>query len=265
MDIFETKPYLASVIQFDVKLGSTNDNVHYVLKAIEELSDKGVQLVVLPEMWTCGFDNVNIASHAKNTPEILNMLSQAADNFDMVIAGSMPEYSEEGIFNTLYVINADGAICGTYRKIHLFRLTDEHKYYLGGTKHVICQTAVGDIGVMICYDLRFPELCRTMALKGAQVIVISAQWPTVRIPHWDILVQARAIENQVFVIAANRCGFSNNLEYGGHSYIISPWGNILAAADKTPCVLTSKINYEEIQSTRSMMPCFTDRVPEAYE
>jgi len=97
---------------------------------------------------------------------------------------------------------------------------------------VVVETTLGDIGLMICYDLRFTELCRSLVLKGAQMVAVVAQWPAIRVAHWDVLLRARAIENQVFVFGVNRCGKDGALVYGGHSRIVSPWGEVLARAGK---------------------------------
>ena len=258
------KSFKAGFVQFDVKLGDVDSNLSTVLDGLNQLGTLNVALAVLPEMWSCGFDNHRLSMHARKTPAVLERLCQAAIEYNMVIAGSMPEHSDNGIFNTLYVVDSDGSLAGAYRKIHLFSLTDEDKFYAAGNAVVVCDTSVGPLGLMTCYDLRFPELCRSLALKGALVVVVPAQWPAVRIQHWDILLKARAIENQFFIVAANRCGEENGLVYGGHSQIVSPLGNVPIMAEVGVSVQNADIDFQEISAFRKKIPCLNERVPGSY-
>ena len=120
------------------------------------------------------------------------------------------------------------------------------------------------MGLMICYDLRFPELCRSLVLKGAQMVAVVAQWPAVRIAHWDILLKARAIENQVFVFGVNRCGRDEDLVYGGRSRIVSPRGEDLARTGKREASLTAAVDLGYVEKVREQIPCLRDRVRQAY-
>jgi predicted amidohydrolase len=259
------KTITAGFVQFDVRLGDIRTNVKTVLRDLSVLADQGAHLAVLPEMWSCGFDNLNLVRHAERTPEVLAQICDQAIQYHMVIAGSLPERAGTKIFNTLYVTDADGSMSGAYRKVHLFSLTGEEKYFTGGQSNAVCQTAAGRLGLMICYDLRFPELCRALALKGAEIIIISAQWPQTRISRWDVLVRARAIENQVFVAAANRCGLENDTVFGGHSVIVDPEGNVLVEGGDQAWADSAEIDYDRMEAVRKVIPCFQERVPSAYE
>ncbi|MDM8539098.1 carbon-nitrogen family hydrolase [Desulfobacterales bacterium HSG17] len=266
MSMDKIKKFKAGFIQFDVKLGMTDENLRTVMNNLDELEEQGVKLAVLPEMWSCGFDNANLKSHALKTPEILDVLSNAALKRNMLIAGSMPEISGDSIFNTLYVTDSDGSIAGSYRKVHLFSLTSEDKYFASGNKNIICRTSLCSLGLMICYDLRFPELSRTLTLKGAELIIIPAQWPQVRISRWDILAQARAIENQVFIIGVNRCGKENSTLFSGHSVIVDPSGEVLQLADNgKACACWAEIDMDKLKQVRTHMPSLKERIPEAYD
>lgn len=257
--------FKAGIVQTDVKSGDTESNLVAVMESLAFLASQDVNIAVLPEMWSCSFDNENLAVHAEKTSDILDKLSEAASHYHLIIAGSMPEKSNGDIFNTLYVMDINGSLAGVYRKVHLFSLTGEEKYFRSGDKTLVCDTSIGPVGVMICYDLRFPELCRSLALKGAQIVVVSAQWPRLRISHWDILLQSRAIENQLFIAATNRCGYENGVEFGGHSQIISPRGEIVIKAGAGTESLYAELDFREIESSRKEIPCLTERVPEAYE
>ncbi len=255
----------SGVLQLDTKLGKTDVNVDTALEALHRMGKADVDISVLPEMWSCGFDSPRLSDHAEGTPGILTTLSGIAAEYGMIIAGTLPEKDGSDIYNTFYVIDKDGTIAGAYRKIHLFKLTGEHKFFKNGTEAVTCETSIGPIGLLTCYELRFPELCRTLALKGAEIIIISAQWPAVRIQHWDALIQARAIENQAFVIAANRYGKDLSLNYVGHSQVVSPSGEVVAMADERICSIEAEMDLAEIDEFRNRIPCLLERVPPAYE
>jgi len=255
----------AGLIQFDVRLGDISANLQSAVDGIGRLADKGAELVVLPELWSCGFDTSRICDHAEKTPGLISELSGLAKKHHMMIAGSLPEIHEGCAYNTLYLVGQKGFVSGAYRKIHLFPPLGEPEYFTGGKDAVVCPTPFGDIGMMICYDLRFPELSRSLALKGAQIIVVSAQWPKSRIEHWDVLLQARAIENQVFMIACNRCGKDGGLEFCGHSQIISPSGKIMAMMDDRAGEALAEMDLNDIVTSRKHFDCLKDRVPAAYE
>ncbi|MDM8549083.1 carbon-nitrogen family hydrolase [Desulfobacterales bacterium HSG2] len=258
------KSLKAGIIQFDVKLGDIASNIDTASEGIEFLGSKNADMALLPEMWSCSFDNERLGDHAGETPAILEKLSRAAVGNNIIIAGSLPEASGGDIFNTLYVIDKDGSLAGSYRKVHRFSLTEENNYFSAGTRNVVCETSVGPVGLMICYDLRFPELCRSLALKGALVVIVPAQWPLVRVRHWNALLQARAIENQLFMVAANRCGDESDLKFGGHSQIVSPLGNVLAGTGPQPDTFCAELDFQELEEYRKTIPCLEERMPDAY-
>jgi predicted amidohydrolase len=175
--------------------------------------------------------------HAARTPEILAAVTELAGSYNIHIAGSLPEMVEtEGgsrIFNTLYIVGPAG-MAGSIRKQRLFSPMAEDRYFTAGNDPKPVLTDLGLLAGVVCFDLRFPELARAQVGRGAQLLLVSAQWPAARRNHWRILLQARAIENQVFVIGCNRCGITADTEFGGHSMIIAPDGTILAEADEQP-------------------------------
>jgi len=263
-----TRPhtFTAGIVQFDVKTGDTRSNLETAFGQTDLLADQGAELVLLPEMWSCGFDNRKLHEHAKDLPDIIEKLSEKAKQHRIIIAGSMPEASGKSIYNTMYVIDMDGSVAGSYRKVHLFSPTREHKYFSAGSSSVVCNTSKGLIGLMICYDLRFPELCRALALKGAWVILTAAQWPIERIDHWNTLLRARAVENQVFMVAANSSGRDKNLTYGGCSRIVSPFGEVMAAVEgNSPATIIAKLDPCEMDKYRQSVSYLDERVPTAYE
>ena len=254
----------AAIIQFDVRRGDVAWNVMTVKRRIATVARQGVQLVVLPEMWSTGFANEHIKDLAETTPGILEDLSSVAQKLRLGIIGSLPEKHRGKVYNTAYVVDRNGSIAGTYRKVHLFSLTGEHRYFRPGRKAVVLKTSLGLIGLLICYDLRFPELCRSLALGGVTMVAVMAQWPAERLAHWEILLKARAVENQLFVLGANRCGSDEDLVYAGHSRIISPYGEVMARAGKRSTNLAATVDLRAVKHTRKHIPCLKERVPEAY-
>lgn len=254
----------ASFLQFDVKKGDIDSNLKTAQNGIMRLSDKGAEIAVLPELWTCGFDGIGMAGHAEKSTEIIQTLCRMAIKYQIIISGSIPTESEGRIYNTLVVIDKDGSIAGKYKKIHLFSAINEDSIFSKGDKAVVCKTSIGPVGLMICYDLRFPELCRSLALSGARLVIVSAQWPESRINQWDILLQARAIENQLFIIAANRVGSDDSLTFNGHSQVISPTGEVLLKTVGRAAEDIAEINFNDIETCRKQFNCLKKRVPEAY-
>lgn len=252
-------------VQFDVVNGDFENNLNNVYKGIEELTEKNdVELVVLPEMWSCGFDYPDLDVHSENFRETLKKLSKIALEKEIVIAGSIPEKEGSRIYNSLYIIEKDGEIAGKYRKIHLFSRGGEHKGFVRGEKPEVIETSVGRLGLMICYDIRFPELSRALTDLGADILVVSAQWPSQRQEHWEVLLRARAIEDQIFVVGCNRVG-SDISEYIGGSMIISPKGRILYKAEEGFNAGSATLEFMEMIEYRSQIPALKERVKDAYE
>lgn len=254
----------AGVVQFDVKRGDLSANIKSATDAIASLKEQGAHMALLPELWSCGFDHENILHHAQKTSEVINLLSRTAQSHGMLIAGSLPELSDGRIYNTLMVIDTNGSVVGNYRKVHLFATGREHENFAPGRAATVWNTSLGPIGGVICYDIRFPELCRALALQGARVVMVCAQWPEARIHHWNTLLAARAIENQLFVVASNRTGSEPPLRFPGHSQIISPYGEILAKTKATADAVSADLHFKDMDNFRNLFDCLGERVPEAY-
>ncbi|WP_022664083.1 nitrilase-related carbon-nitrogen hydrolase [Desulfospira joergensenii] len=256
------KEFKAAVVQFDIVNGQIEANMGKALEILGGLSK--VSLAVLPELFASGFDNEHIKEHARHTPKILDRLSAVALEKNMALAGSLPEDHEGKIFNTLYFIDRDGKVKGAYRKLHLFPLTLEHEYYGAGDQVMIVDTTIGRVGLMICYDLRFPEQARKIFLEDAQMILVSAQWPAPRIAQWEILARARAVENQLFMVCSNRTGTDRELNFSGNSLIVDPMGKVLARAEESRSSMTAVINMEEADRAGRLIPCREDRRGDIY-
>lgn len=255
---------VVGIVQCDVVEGDLETNLTRVLQGLMRLAQAGCHLAVLPEMWSCGFDNAHLADHAKKSPEILTRLRIFAARERMIVAGSLPEAVNGEVVNTLYVVDSDGEIKGRYRKMHLFTPTGEDRHFGAGDKMVVADTSVGKLGLMICYDLRFPELARGLALHGAEILVVSAQWPASRNTHWETLLKARAIENQCYVVGVNRVGSSGAIVHGGNSQVISPLGEVLVRAGGADGEGVASMDAEALTDFRSRLPCLEERRPLCY-
>lgn len=253
----------AAAIQFTIRPGEVDANLAHARAALKRVSEQGARLAVLPEMWSSGFSYRNLGALAMRTAEIVEELQQLSRTLGLVIVGSMPEPHGDRVFNSVHLMD-NGTLAGVYRKMHLFSLLGEERSFAAGNGWLLAQTSVGRIGVIICYDLRFPELSRRLALEGAQIICVPAQWPRPRDEHWRTLLLARAIENQLFVVSANTCGTIGKLDFFGMSMIIGPRGEILAEAGAGETEIMASLDMGEIGDWRAQIPCFSDRRPELY-
>jgi len=227
------KSLFAGFLQFDVKSGNIDTNLSRVEDGLAEIAatHKHISpgIIVLPELWATGFAYEKLPELTKKIPDLLENLQTLSAKYHVHIAGSLPEHSGNSYYNTLYITGPEG-IAGTYRKQCLFSPMAEDTFFTPGTNPSPVQTSLGPVAGLVCYDLRFPELLRKQTALGANLLVVPAQWPAARVNHWRILVQARAIENQMFAVAANRCGTTGDTTFGGHSMIVGPDGSILLEA-----------------------------------
>jgi predicted amidohydrolase len=253
----------AAAIQFNVKQGDVEANLDYVREALPRVAAQGANLAVLPEMWSSGFAYKNLNELALRTAGIVDELLVLSQELKLVIVGSMPEPNGDKVFNTIYVVD-NGTLAGVYRKIHLFSLLGEDRAFSGGDSWLLADTSIGKVGVIICYDLRFPELSRRLAVEGAQVICVPAQWPKPRQEHWRTLLRARAIENQLFVVACNTCGMVGKLDFFGMSMIIDPKGELLGEMGESEGEIIASLDMQAMSDWRAQIPCFNDRKPEYY-
>ena len=183
--------------------------------------------------------------------------------YNMVVIGSLPEESGGKIFNTAYVLDR-GEVLDSYRKLHMFSTMGEDRFLSPGDRSLVVSTSAGRLGVAICYDLRFPELFRKMALEGAEIICLPAEWPKPRQEHWRTLLRARAMENQLFVIATNCCGVQGKLDFFGMSLLLSARGEVLAEGGETDTELFATFDSQEMVDYRAQIRCYDDRRPEIY-
>ncbi|MDY6966466.1 MAG: carbon-nitrogen family hydrolase [Halobacteriota archaeon] len=252
-------------VQMDVT-SDVEENLKKALGMMDAAVEEDVGLICLPELFTTGFDYDYINKHSEGIPNsITEIISRKAGEYKVyVIAGSIPERAGEKIYNTSLLFDRDGEIVGRYSKIHLFPVMDESNNFTGGRDVQIFDLDFGTVGIAICYDLRFPELFRKLAVMGAKVIFVPSEFPNPKIDHWRTLLQARAIENQIFVVGVNRIGKDKSSTYFGHSMVVDPRGRIIAEAGEREEVITANLDFSEVEKTRKRVFYLKDRVSELY-
>lgn len=258
-----------ALIQSDIHVGEPELNRKHLQMLIRQAMEKNpnTEIIVLPEMWNTGYALTEIHELADKQGEVeREWLKEYASRYKVnIVAGSISEIVEGKIYNSMYVFNKEGKEVTRYAKMHLFRLMDEEKYLASG-EEPITFTFDGNwtAGASICYDIRFPELGRTLALAGAKVLFVPAEWPHPRLHHWRTLLMARAIENQMYVVSCNRVGVSKDTSFFGHSMIIDPWGEIVIEGGDQEEILTGTIDPRLVDEVRGRIPVFEDRRPNLY-
>jgi deaminated glutathione amidase len=263
-----------------VQLNSTADqtaNIALADRLVRGAAAEGARLIVLPEKWTAmGSEQDLLASAQPLDGPAVQWARQAAAELGVdLVAGSILERvpGQEKLANTSVHVGPDGEIKAVYRKVHMFDVEVAGHVYREsaleqpGTEIVLSSTADGvELGLSICYDLRFPELYRILAVMGARIIAIPAAFTlaTTR-DHWETLVRARAIEDQAFVIAANQIGpHAAGQHSGGRSMIVDPWGVVLAQAADGDGYILAELDLERQREIRASLPSLANRQPGAY-
>jgi omega-amidase len=259
-----------ALLQMDITIGHPDANFARAEKLMNEamaVSEKP-DVLVLPEMWNTGYALERIRELSDREGERTRaFISEFCRKHHVhVIAGSVADLEgrDGQVRNTTYSFNRQGELICSYSKIHLFRLMDEEKYLASGDQLGLLSIEGIEAGSLICYDIRFPELTRKMALAGAKVLFVPAEWPKPRLNHWRTLLIARAIENQMYVVACNRVGISGTTEFFGHSLVIDPWGEVIAEAGEEEGILRATLDLSQVEKVRGTIPVFADRRPELY-
>lgn len=216
------------------------------------------RLVVFPELATTGFDKNAIESEAKPLDDAPYRLTRFAVGYKVALLVSIPAIEKDLRFNTAFLVDDNGAVRAHYHKKHLFGPMREGDIFSAGTDE--CTALVGDwkVGISICYDLRFPIEFRKMAVDGAELLIVMAEWPASRIEHWRTLLRARAIENQAWVVGVNRVGTDGYSNFGGHSMVVAPDGSIKLELGDTEETATTHISKELINQAKRLFDVTKD-------
>jgi predicted amidohydrolase len=268
--------FVAAAIQLD----STADkaqNIKNAIGFIQEAVGRGAKYIAMPEQMNyAGPESADAAEEIPGGPTFLAMAEQAQKYNVWLHCGSIYEKNSEpgrSPYNTTMLINPRGELAAKYSKLHPFDVVikdgpsiKESDRICPGNKIVTCDTGeIGHIGFSICYDIRFAELYRLMALEGAQILMAPADFVlNTGKDHWEPLLRARAIENGCYVIAPGQCGIKPRFHAYGKSLIVDPWGNVVAKASDKPCVITAEIDLDYLESVRNQIFTLQNRRSDIY-
>ena len=273
-----TTPTIVSAVQITAVDGEKDATVEKMMRYLDVAGGRGSKLVVPPEVWT-GLGYSTKTFHQQIAEPIPGpttaRLAEKAKHYGMTIIGSMYEALGGRYYNSAPVITPDGQILGKYWKTHLFDAPNRVDIASGmresdrveaGSDLPVYQTNIGPVGVSVCSDLRFPEVYRVLALKGAKVIVCASAFLSPRLDHWEFFLRARAAENQCWVVASGQVGIEpkSGIAYVGRSMIVDPWGVIVATAPDVEYCLTAEIDLEYIDEVKRRYPLMGQRRPELY-
>ncbi len=220
---------------------------------------------MLPELFAMGFRHDDYKKEGAGVPgPTMDFIRSIAKEHQAYTVGTGIEKTGNKFHNTLVMAKPDGELHGTYSKIHPFQ--EERDVFAGGNVIAMFECSGINVGVEICYDIRFPEVTRRLALEGAEIVIVPAAFPDPRSEHWNTLVRARAIENQLFIAAANRIGHGfDGKTYFGHSQMVDPWGVLLNRLNTEERIITTQADTEMIKSVRSQITCYADIAPSGYD
>lgn len=256
-----------SVFQMECVLGDIDANMEKISFYTSKARQQGFDLVVFPEMVDTGYNMDVIIQHAsfwdeKNTKNPFSLIKKAGKDNKIHIICNISERENDKIYNTTLAVNPAGEVIGKYRKNHLadYPPLNEGSCITPGKKLKIIKINNMKIGLLTCYDLRFPEISRALVLNGAEALVLCSAWPFPRLIHWNTLIRARAIENQVYFIAANRVGTDGSVTFCGSSRVIDPYGVVVSSGSENfESFLFGEINLELLKKIRRKMPVFSHR------
>ena len=233
---------------------------------LRDAAAAGADVAVLPEMFSCPYDRRYFRTFAEMGHEdSCRRLADWARKYHLLlIGGSVPEVDGELLYNTSFVFNAEGQQLARHRKIHLFDVDlpgmhfHESHTFTPGSDITVFDSEFGRVGVAICFDVRFPELFRAMARRGTELICLPAQFNMTTGPaHWEATMRMRAVDNELFFVAASAARFEGfSYECWGHSLILDPYGTALAAADEKEQLLLAEVNRARIAEVRAQLPTF---------
>lgn len=257
-----------SLAQMPIRQGQPRQNREHVARLTAQACAAHAKphILVLPELWSCGYALEEAARFASpQGREDAAFLGTLARRHNITFAGgSVLSAQQDGITNRAQVIHADGSYAAHYDKVHLFHPLQEDRFLRRGTAPLLFTLHGVRCACVLCYDIRFCEYLRMLALHGVELLIVAAQWPALRREHWECLLRARAIENQFFVAACNACGTDNGTVLAGHSAIIAPDGRYLAHGNDEEQLLSAVIDTAHIRAIRRSIPVYEDRVPDLY-
>jgi len=257
------------IAQINCSPGDVKANLEKITQLTQSAKKKGCEVIIFPEMADTGYEMATIKNSASTwEEEPFKIIQQAAIKNNIRIVCGISERIKDKIYNSIVVINEQGNLLGKYQKTHLaaYPPFNEHRIITPGDSLAVIPIGGFKIGLMICYDLRFPEIARSLTLKGVDILVLCSAWPFPRLTHWETLIRARAIENQAYFIAANRVGSVGRVNFCGSSRIVDPYGVVVSSASEIrEELIVGDLNKDTILSVREQMPVFSHRRSDLYE
>jgi len=253
-----------ALVQQDTVWQDPQANLARARSFVEAAAQAEARVVVFPELFSLGFTMAPEAFAEPIPGPTSNTLAALSREFGLYVVGSVVEAHAPHPRNATFVTAPDGSVIASYRKIHPFSYGEENQHYSGGTDCPVFEVDGIPCGLQICYDLRFPEPFRALALRGAEVVFIPANWPLRRISAWSTLLAARAIENQMAICGVNRVGRDPQLEYPGRSAIHDSFGEVIAVGEATEGLVVGDLDLAQLRAWRERFPALRDRRPEVY-
>jgi len=257
------KEFKVAVAQMDIKLGDKETNLKKTAEMASTASKQGADFVCLPEYLSTGSIPEQCSTLAEPIPGYtVDKLGAIAEENGIHIIASILEKADDRIYNTAILIDPGGKLLTKYRKIHLFM--DEQAYIAHGREYAVVDTKFGKVGLMICYDAVFPEVARRLALQNVGIIFMPANWPNPFLPQWRLATSARALDNQIWLVAANRIGTDNKFTYFGTSHIVNPYGGSVVECGDKEEVLVVQVDGKVTEEFKKIVNFLKDRQPGAY-
>ncbi|MGE4265962.1 MAG: nitrilase-related carbon-nitrogen hydrolase [Deferribacterales bacterium] len=244
-------------LQLPVRLSEVDENLRKFKNGISQVIDGEDSIIILPEMWACGFDYRRLVEFSERTHGIINEIQDIINDNTLVIS-SLPERNQNKVFNTVYAVSKNG-IAATYRKNFLFSPMKENEYIDNGSGITVFDFKGVKVGLLLCYEVRFPEMFRMTAFAGADIITVPAIWPQMKKEHWLTLMRARAIENQCYVAGCNTSVMMGKKDMPcGFSAAYDPWGEPMFEPAGEEGVYTSYADAAVVEDIRTKIPSFLD-------
>lgn len=249
-------------IQMEVTDRPKTENLAHAEELLKRA--EGADLILLPEIWNTGyfsFDRYQEESETLEGETTERMSLMARRLGAHIFAGSWIIRGEDGLYNTGFLFDRAGKLIATYRKIHLFGFGSREQQILKRGKDVVTvKTELGNLGLATCYDLRFPELFRTMMMRGAEIFLIASGWPYPRLEHWLLFNRVRALENLCFLVSSNCVGVNQGVRFCGHSMVVDPWGIVMAGGGDEETIVMADIDLRKVAGVRREFPALEDLV-----
>ncbi len=267
-----------SLLQMNIEVGNVTSNLakikSLVSRSVTPESKKFPHIICLPELSTTGFDLHNYKKLAEKIPggDTTRFFQKLAKEHSVHLITSVIEQFNESYFNCALIINSSGEIMTKYRKVHLFPLKpmEEADFFDSGdhlgvsNRQTFVEIGGMNVGVLICFDIRYPELSRRLTLEGVNLLIYIAEFPRPRDDVWSVLLQARAMENQIFIAGVNRVGGNNEASFFGKSMVIDPFGNLILEGNDQEQILFTSLDPDRLSEAKSFIPTLDLRRPSQY-